>query len=75
MSHEVKLFRPRNSTECEIFESDFCDRCKRDYGCEILMAAMCYDESDAEYPREWIYNEHGQPTCTAYENTGVASSG
>jgi len=21
---------------------------------------------DKEYPEEWIYNEHGKPTCTKY---------
>ena len=78
MSHNRagKPFRPSNGTQGEIFESDFCDRCKRDRGCGIRMAALMHDETESEYPKEWVYNEHGQPTCTAFENTGsVASSG
>ena len=77
MSHENagKPFRPSNGTQGEIFQYDFCDRCTKDRGCQIRMAAMCHKETEPEYPKEWIYNEHGQPTCTAYQNTGVASSG
>lgn len=27
---------------------------------------MCYDISDAEYPKEWCYGEDGEPTCTKF---------
>jgi len=68
-------YRPSNGTEGEIFMSAFCSKCKHDNldpktysgGCEIIGLTMAFDTNDAEYPREWIIDSDGQPTCTAFE--------
>lgn len=72
-----KPFRPSNGTEGEIFASAFCYRCKRYAGdsldmedCEIEMNAIVYEIGESEYPKEWIYDESGQPCCTAFEPIG-----
>lgn len=60
-------FRPSNGTHGEIFEAAFCERCKKDRGCEIRFLTRCHQETDPEYPKEWVYGSDGQPTCTAFE--------
>jgi hypothetical protein len=53
-----------------MFQEQFCYRCTKDqdedHPCEILTAAMVFGLSDAGYPKEWLYDNSGRPTCTAF---------
>lgn len=70
---EPKKYRPSNGTEGEIFMNNYCDhcihekwshtQCHGDKQCDILSTAFI----TGEYVPEWIYNENGKPTCTAYQ--------
>ena len=67
-----KLYAPANSAEGMHFCQTFCDHCanKDDSpeGCQILTKALLFDVDHYEYPKEWIYNDHGKPTCSAFRN-------
>ncbi len=66
-------YQPSNGTEGMSFEEDFCmqcihtnpDPCKKPQ-CGIWCAAVCWDIGDKHYPKEWIYDDNDQPTCTAW---------
>lgn len=70
----MEKYRPSNGSEGCDFESWFCDRCVKDRDwrenednpCEIHNNALVYDENDEDYPKEWIYDKDGNPTCTAF---------
>lgn len=70
-----KPYRPSNGTCGDMFMEEFCYRCKKEDfneetgegGCNILLSTMCYEIGDPEYPKEWMYNAEGCPTCTAFE--------
>lgn len=78
MSRCGEKYRPSNGTEGEGFHENFCFQClherwvhrqKEDLDedkCEIMTNAMCYALSDPKYPREWTYDEKGNPTCTKF---------
>lgn len=65
-------YRPSNGTEGECFIYYHCRQCIHDHPdmmhpkkCLILTSTMCFDPTDPEYPKEWIYKD-GKPTCTNY---------
>ena len=70
-------YRPSNGTEGMFFEDKFCSNCihekychtgdENDLQCKILINAFMYDQRDKEYPKEWVYDANGQPTCTAFK--------
>ena len=73
-----KPYRPSNESEGEIFYGRYCADCKRDAefqkepfgdapGCQIIALTMALDTTDDGYPKEWIYGDDGQPTCTAFD--------
>lgn len=75
-----KPYRPSNGTEGDLFDDSYCDNCKREseyrskplegipgQGCRILAAVLWNGVESPTYPKEWIYGEDGQPTCTAFE--------
>jgi len=69
-----KPYRPANGTEGDIFKKRFCDKCIHencDEGvyCEILTDAECFQVNDFEYPKEWVHDENGCPTCTKFEES------
>lgn len=81
----IKLYRPSNGTEGDIFISQWCCNCARDKSfsegvdvdlcsadeiCQIINKTMAYDIDHEEYPREWQYNAKGAPICTAFRQTG-----
>jgi hypothetical protein len=58
----IAPYRPANGTEGDIFESNWCSKCKKDeIFCPILCDAYC-----GEQPAQWIYLNN-KPTCTAFE--------
>lgn len=80
---QTKPYRPSNGTEGDIFQSRFCDRCKRDAkyrrtqdgkdGCRILLYVGTFAVDDPRYPKEWVKNAHGDPygataRCTAFRH-------
>ncbi|HRQ59161.1 MAG TPA: hypothetical protein PLN31_17235 [Azoarcus taiwanensis] len=84
MNDAVRLYRPSNGTAGEAFITSWCGQCKRDRVCNgtvcaedagdddycpIVAATFAYDVTHPSYPREWCYNEAGEPVCTAFERT------
>ena len=70
ITHEPgETFHPCNGSEGSAFINHFCSRCEKDLqeDCEVLTATMILMQTDSEYPKEWVYNENGNPTCTAFE--------
>lgn len=74
---ENKKYQPSNGTEGMFFIEKHCYNCIHgkyehtqrceDNPCEILTNTMLHNVNDKEYPKEWIYNEYGEPTCTAWK--------
>lgn len=71
----VGLYCPGSGSEGRAFEKAFCSRCVyyRDddhddaFYCPINSAAWdIADAQDVRYPNQWRYDEHGEPTCTAF---------
>ena len=62
-------YRPSNGTEGDAFFARWCALCAHDSPdepCRILAATMFFEVDDVRYPREWRYDEGGEPCCTAY---------
>ena len=66
MKKESNSYRPSNETEGMFFTDQFCERCKKGK-CEILALTMSLDVNDVGYPSEWIHDDNGKPTCTAFD--------
>lgn len=66
------LYRPSNGTEGYLFMEEFCERCELyddDDGCGILERSFWNDIDEPDYPREWVFDANGCPTCTAFVET------
>lgn len=80
---ELKLYQPSNGTEGMSFIESWCGKCEHerkvreltdegitpaqeDY-CPILGNTMIYSTDHPGYPREWCYDDNGQPQCTAFQ--------
>ena len=70
----MKLYRPSNGTEGDLFMARWCRLCKKDHpteGCEILMRSMLHWKDEPGYPTEWRYRKEKDqtehPVCTAFE--------
>ena len=63
-----KPYRPSNGTEGEIFTLMHCKHCAhgRAAECEIETAAMIFSVGEPDYPKEWVYDAEGHPTCTGF---------
>jgi hypothetical protein len=72
-----KPYRPSNGTEGAWFEDRFCSNCTKDKfdeggdSCEILGNAFCFSIDEEGYPSEWIYDDQGEPTCTALSTEDI----
>ena len=70
---ERKAYRPSNGTEGMSFYGSWCDRCANDKpeaedgGCRILYRTLAFQIGEPEYPSEWVYDEKGNPCCTAFK--------
>lgn len=65
----IKLYRPANGTEGEIFQAEWCSRCRLDTKrkeCAILTAALAFEVHEKGYPRAWRY-VGDRPVCDAFE--------
>ena len=72
-----ELYQPSNGTEGEMFFDRFCWRCQHESEetpCEIMTDTMVFDTRDAEYPREWKYDDAGRPTCTKFARRGTSTA-
>ena len=63
-------YRPSNGTEGDYFMSQFCFRCTKEDGCEIVGKALVFNEDEPHYPDEWTWDGDGKPTCTAFQKEG-----
>lgn len=85
-NHIIKLYRPGNGTEGEVFMDRWCRHCARDLAmsegkdmeecdddemCKIIGNTMAFDIGDPEYPNEWQYDHKGMPVCTAFVQAGM----
>ncbi len=71
-----RKYRPSNGDEGMWFVGTFCYNCihgkyehtgdVNDNPCNILSCSFMYDLNEKGYPDEWIYDENGKPTCTAW---------
>lgn len=64
-----KPYQPSNGTEGVAFTEIYCDNCRYETierQCSILTASLVNDIDDPDYPKQWIYNKKGYPTCTAF---------
>lgn len=69
-------YRPGTGTEGVWFFCRFCAKCKRDAeyqrtrngddGCKIAADVLCFPVDHPSYPKEWVYDETGLPTCAAF---------
>lgn len=57
----IKLYRPSNGTEGEMFEAAWCQRCRKAGRCNITFGAMLFGVEDPGYPREWRYVDNKPP--------------
>ncbi len=70
----MKKYQPSNGTEGAEFVEKHCMRCIHcdpdpdgEKQCLIWMRTLMHNVNDPEYPKEWIVNEQGVPTCTAHQ--------
>lgn len=71
-----KPYRPSTGTEGAAFQERWCDLCARDaafradpdcgQGCQIVADTFAYDITDPKYPKEWVFDHDGRPSCTAF---------
>lgn len=61
-------YRPSNGTEGACFHEALCFKCERDKNedCDILARTFAFNIGDKEYPAEWVHDDRGRPTCTAF---------
>ncbi len=69
-----KPYRPSNGTEGEIFQEMFCYRCVHDEGdgCEIVLLSWLYKIDEPKYPKEWVFDKEGCPTCIKFKPAGTS---
>lgn len=71
-------YRPSNGTEGMGFVECYCSNCihekfmhtnnHNDKKCDIFSRTLMHSIDEPEYPKEWIYDEEGKPTCTSYQH-------
>lgn len=64
-------YYPSNGTEGYSFIDYYCMNClhcdpdpEGEKQCMILCRTLVHSPKDPEYPKEWTYNEKGEPICT-----------
>lgn len=69
-----KPFRPSNGTGGDIFRSYWCDECEKDRyeskPCGIFTRSLIFSVDEKQYPKEWNYDDDGNPQCTAFVTKG-----
>ena len=77
-NHEMagKPYRPSCGTEGIAFDDKWCSWCARDAafredmdrndGCQIVADTFAYELGDPHYPKEWVFDRDGRPSCTAF---------
>ncbi len=77
--HIGQPYRPGSGTEGMAFDEEWCEHCTRDkayrdggpdadpaIACQIIADTFAYDIDHPKYPKEWIYDRDGRPSCTAF---------
>lgn len=77
MDNKVRSYCPSNGSEGEWFISQYCAKCIHEQflhtqngnhkTCKILSDTMVFSVNDPGYPKEWIYDNEGNPDCTAFK--------
>ncbi len=71
-SGTLRIYRPSNGTEGDIFMGEWCANCALanfddpDRACMINLRALAHHIDEPEYPAEWNYSDGGVPQCTAF---------
>jgi len=72
-------YLPQDKLEGSVFINEFCNNCKRQYGCLILVKAFLGD-----YPKQWICDTYNfdatkflgyNPRCKEFEFVGGKKHG
>lgn len=70
---EKRKYCPSNGSDGDWFEDKFCMNCihtnldpAKKPQCQIWCAAVCHHVNEPGFPKEWIYDDNNQPTCTAW---------
>ena len=63
----LQAYMPANWTEGTYFEALWCERCAKDYNCDIIIQAYC-----GEQHPEWIYF-YNKPMCIKWEKNNESS--
>jgi hypothetical protein len=79
MSSGDRPYRPSTGTEGVCFDQHWCEHCTRDaeyrsdpdnvdpaLGCQLIANALAFNIGHPKYPKEWIYDNDGNPCCTAF---------
>lgn len=60
-------YRPANAAEGEIFILMHCGHCARRPRCTIPNYAAIFEIGEPDYPKQWVHDDEGQPSCSAFE--------
>lgn len=63
-------YRPSSGTEGMWFMDNWCANCAAKNICRIIARTMAYDKDDPKYPKQWIYDNEGDPVCTSFAERG-----
>lgn len=67
-------YRPSNGTEGEVFYERWCAGCAlfEEGDCDIYLGSLLLGIGHEDYPPELVYDERGQPSCSARRSGGAA---
>ena len=63
----MHLYRPPDGTSGDSFTADWCQNCAKQMRCTIPSRTMALAVTDPDYPREWVEDDAGHATCTAFK--------
>ena len=78
-------YQPSNGSEGDWFIDSHCAQCihekfihtqkDSDKKCDIFSRTLVYHISEAEYPKEWTYDENNKPICTEFKKWDWGNDG
>lgn len=68
-----RKWRPSNGTDFDLFSAAMCHNCQGKDSCMIVPLTKAFNVDDEDYPEDWVINDAGQPTCTAFEEDKLSA--
>jgi len=65
----MKLYRPSNGTEGEMFQEKNCLKCVYwgiGLGCPIYLQTIMFAVDEDDYPNQWRYDKDDKPICNCF---------